>query len=144
MSHPSQPGDGQPEPQDGYEAERHLPRRHSPLPDLDETGGRREPDPQEFLEVQRSDDFTRLRSRFRRFAFPFTVAFLAWYFLYVLLSTYAVEFMSIRIIGYVNLGLLLGLAQFLTTFLLTWAYVHHANNNLDPMAEQLREQMEGH
>lgn len=144
MTDPSRSGDGQPGPQDGFEAERHLPRRHNPLPDLSDPHRRREPGSEEFMTVRRSEDFIRLRGRFRKFAFPLTAAFLTWYFAYVLLSTYATGFMSIRVIGYVNVGFLLGLLQFVTTFLLTWAYVRHANNNLDPLAEELRAQMEDH
>ena len=37
----------------------------------------------------------------------------------------------------------LGLAQFVTTFLITWLYVRHANRNLDPLAGQLRDELEG-
>ncbi|GAA4960433.1 hypothetical protein GCM10023238_29450 [Streptomyces heliomycini] len=34
--------------------------------------------------------------------------------------------MARPVAGAVNLGMLAGLGQFLTTFLLTWAYVRHA------------------
>nr|WP_240645846.1 DUF485 domain-containing protein [Georgenia sp. SYP-B2076] len=98
---------------------------------------------EEFIAVQKSAEFADLRSKFRRFAFPMTAAFLLWYFLYVLLSTYAEDFMSTRVIGYVNVGLLMGLAQFATTFLLTWAYIRHANRSLDPIAAKLRTDLEG-
>jgi uncharacterized membrane protein (DUF485 family) len=37
----------------------------------------------------------------------------------------------------------MGLAQFVTTFLITWLYVRHANRNLDPLAGQLRDELEG-
>ena len=105
-------------------------------------GGNRAAAPH-YEQVQKSEDFALLRGRFRRFAFPLTALFLIWYLLYVLLSTYAVGFMSIRVIGHVNVGLLLGLGQFLTTFLITGLYVRHANRKLDPLAEQLREEIEG-
>ena len=97
----------------------------------------------DFDRIQASDEFVELRRRFRTFAFPMTVAFVAWYFLYVLLSTYAVGFMSIPLIGYLNVGMVMGLAQFATTFGLTWLYVRHANRNLDPLAERLRDELEG-
>jgi uncharacterized membrane protein (DUF485 family) len=96
-----------------------------------------------FQEVQASAEFIELRSRFRRFAFPMTAAFLVWYFAYVLLSTYAESFMNIRVFGNVSLGILLGLLQFLTTFLITWLYIRHANKNLDPLAAKLRDKLEG-
>ncbi len=47
------------------------------------------PTPKQFQAVQKSEEFGRLRSSFRSFAIPMTVAFLVWYFAYVLLSTYA-------------------------------------------------------
>lgn len=72
-----------------------------------------------------------------------TVAFLVWYFAYVLLSTYAEGLMSTPVLGNLNLGLLLGISQFLMTFLITWLYIRHANRNLDPIAEKLRDQLEG-
>jgi uncharacterized membrane protein (DUF485 family) len=39
--------------------------------------------------VQQSPEFQALRSRLRRFIFPLTAAFLAWYLLYVVLASYA-------------------------------------------------------
>jgi uncharacterized membrane protein (DUF485 family) len=122
--------------------ERHLPAGHNPLPAL---GGDQQvgPSASAFQEVQASPEFAELRSRFRRFAFPMTAAFLIWYFAYVLLSTYAESFMNIRVFGNVSLGILLGLAQFATTFLITWLYIRHANKNLDPLAAALRDKLEG-
>ena len=101
------------------------------------------PTPEQFQAVQRSEDFGRLRSSFRSFAIPMTVAFLVWYFAYVLLSTYAEGLMSTPVLGNLNLGLLMGISQFLMTFLITWLYIRHANRNLDPIAEKLRDELEG-
>ncbi len=100
--------------------------------------------PEEYRQAQDSPEFTELRRRFRRFAFPMTVAFLAWYLLYVLLSTYAPDFMSTSVFGNVNLGILLGLAQFLSTFVITHLYVAHANRRTDPIADEMRERLESH
>jgi uncharacterized membrane protein (DUF485 family) len=72
------------------------------------------------------------------------VAFLVWYFLYVLLSTYAPSFMETKVFGNVNLGLLLGLGQFVTTFLITQLYVRHAARATDPIADDMRERLEHH
>lgn len=72
-----------------------------------------------------------------------TVAFLVWYFAYVLLSTYAEGLMSTPVLGNLNLGLLMGISQFLMTFLITWLYIRHANRNLDQIAEKLRDELEG-
>lgn len=89
-----------------------------------------------------SPEFTELRRRFRAFAFPMTAAFLGWYFLYVLLSTYAVDFMSTQVVGNINVGVVLGLGQFASTFLITWLYIRHADKNLDPIAAKIRDELE--
>jgi uncharacterized membrane protein (DUF485 family) len=100
--------------------------------------------PEEYRQAQDSPEFTELRRRFRSFAVPMTVAFLAWYLLYVLLSTYAHDFMATKVFGNVNIGILLGLGQFLTTFLITSLYVRHAGRSTDPIADEMRERLEAH
>ena len=100
--------------------------------------------PEEYRQAQESPEFTELRRRFRSFAVPMTVAFLAWYLLYVLLSTYAHDFMSTKVFGNVNIGILLGLAQFVTTFVITTLYVRHAARSTDPIADEMRERLEAH
>jgi uncharacterized membrane protein (DUF485 family) len=96
---------------------------------------RTEHDP--FVALQDSEEFGELRSRFRRFVFPMTGLFLAWYFLYVLLSVYASDFMSTKVFGNVNVGLLLGLGQFVSTFVITILYVRWADREFDPRAAAL-------
>jgi uncharacterized membrane protein (DUF485 family) len=100
--------------------------------------------PEEYREAQNSPEFTELRRRFRRFVVPMTVAFLAWYFLYVLLSTYAPSVMETEVFGNVNLGILLGLGQFVSTFVITTLYVRHAARSTDPIADEMRERLERH
>jgi uncharacterized membrane protein (DUF485 family) len=100
--------------------------------------------PEEYRQAQESPEFTELRRRFRSFAVPMTVAFLAWYLLYVLLSTYAHDFMATEVFGHVNIGILMGLGQFLTTFLITTLYVRHAARSTDPIADEMRERLEAH
>ena len=100
--------------------------------------------PEEYLAAQNSPEFVELKRRFRRFAFPMTAAFFSWYLLYVLLSTYASDFMATDVFGNVNVGLLLGLGQFLTTFVITHLYVAHANKRTDPIADEMRERLEHH
>jgi uncharacterized membrane protein (DUF485 family) len=100
--------------------------------------------PDEYRAAQNSPEFAELRRKFRSFAVPMTVAFLVWYLLYVLLSTYASDFMSTKVLGNVNVGLLLGLAQFATTFLITQLYVRHAGKSTDPIADEMRDRLESH
>lgn len=96
-----------------------------------------------YEEVQDSAEFADLRSRLRRFVFPMSAAFLIWYLAYVLLASYARDFMAIKVLGNINMGLVIGLLQFVTTFVITTVYVRYANKNLDPAAERLRKRIEG-
>jgi uncharacterized membrane protein (DUF485 family) len=72
-----------------------------------------------------------------------TAFFLVWYGLYVALGAFAHDFMAIRVFGNINVGLLIGLGQFLTTFVITGLYVRFANRELDPRAAAIREELEG-
>nr|WP_110797064.1 DUF485 domain-containing protein [Mycolicibacterium llatzerense] len=93
--------------------------------------------------MQASPEFQELRTRLRRFVFPMTAFFLLWYALYVALGAFAHDFMAIRVFGNINVGLLIGLGQFLTTFVITGLYVRFANRELDPRAAAIREELEG-
>ncbi|WP_329340720.1 DUF485 domain-containing protein [Streptomyces sp. NBC_00663] len=101
------------------------------------------PSTEEFTEVQQSAEFGELRRSYRNFAFPLTVAFIAWYLLYVLLSNYAGDFMGTKLFGNINVAFVFGIAQFLTTFLIAWWYSRHAAAKLDPKAEAIKSRMEG-
>jgi len=92
----------------------------------------------DFEKAQASEPFQRLKATQRSFVFPLGIAFLLWYFAYVLLADYAHEFMSTPVFGNINIGLLLGLAQFVTTFAITTWYVSHANRKVDPLADEIR------
>ena len=97
----------------------------------------------DYERVQRSAEFQALRRRFRRFVFPMTGLFLAWYLIYVLLAAYAPDFMSIRVVGNITVGLLFGLGQFVSTFVITMLYARWANTHQDPIADELRQRIEG-
>ncbi len=100
------------------------------------------PSTEEFVAVQESAEFGELRSSYRNFAFPLTVAFIVWYLLYVLLSNYAGGFMGTKLFGNINVAFVLGVAQFVTTFLIAWWYSRHAAAKLDPKAEAIKTRME--
>lgn len=95
-----------------------------------------------YLVVQRSPEFARLRKILRGFIFPMTVAFFAWYALYVVLSAYARDFMSTKLVGNINVALVFGLLQFASTFLIAWSYERFASRRLEPLADELRERVE--
>ena len=57
---------------------------------------------------------------------------------YVIASAYAHDFMSTRVFGVVNVGILLGLLQFVTTVALTLTYARYAKRRLDPQVSVVR------
>ena len=96
-----------------------------------------------YLALQSTSEFQELRRKFRRFVFPTTAFFLAWYFLYVLLSIFAPGFMGTKVFGNINIGLLFGLGQFVTTFAITIIYARWANSELDPLADAIGARLDG-
>lgn len=96
-----------------------------------------------YEEVQASPEFIELRRKFRGFTFPVTGLFLVWYFTYVLLAAFAPGFMSQKVTGNINIGLILGLLQFASTFAITMWYARWADRVFDPASDALRHHMEG-
>ena len=91
-----------------------------------------------YLAVQRSDEFAGLRRALRGFIFPMTVAFFLWYALYVILSAYARGFMGTKLFGNINVALVFGLLQFVSTFVIAWLYSRFADRKIDPVADRIR------
>ena len=102
-----------------------------------------QPEAQDWEAIQAEPQFQELRRRLRSFVFPVAGLFLAWYLLYVLLATYAPSFMAIKLLGNINVGLVFGLLQFVSTFAITALYVRYADRKLDPLASELRAEIEG-
>ncbi|GAA5126852.1 DUF485 domain-containing protein [Pseudonocardia adelaidensis] len=96
-----------------------------------------------YEQMQATPEFAELRRKLRAFVFPMSAAFLIWYLLYVLLASFAPAFMAIPVVGNINVGLVIGLLQFVTTFVITTLYVRYADRHLDPAAERIRQQIEG-
>lgn len=94
-------------------------------------------------QVQDSPEFAKLRHALRSFVFPVTIAFLVWYFTYVLCAAFARDFMNIKVFGVFTVGLLFGLLQFVTTFLIALFYARHMNSKFDAQADRLRDEIEG-
>jgi len=102
------------------------------------------PGPQtDWEKIQASPEFAGLRHRLRVFVFPMTALFLLWYLAYVLLADYAHGFMSTKLFGNITVGLVFGLLQFVSTFVITGLYVRYANRKLDPAADAIRAEIEG-
>ncbi|MFJ3622535.1 DUF485 domain-containing protein [Streptomyces iakyrus] len=108
------------------------------LPSARTEGGAEAATADVYLEVQRSAAFQEVRRRYRKFVVPASVAFFAWYVGYVVTATTAPELMARPVAGAVNVAMVAGLGQFLSTFLLTWAYTRHARLRRDRAALELR------
>jgi uncharacterized membrane protein (DUF485 family) len=91
-----------------------------------------------YLAVEQTPEFANLRKALRSFVFPMTAAFFLWYALYVILSAYARDFMGTKVVGNVNVALVFGLLQFVSTFVIAWLYARYASRKLDPLADHLR------
>lgn len=100
-------------------------------------------DPTPYQQMQRSPEFKALRGRWRRYVFTMSGLFLAWFLVYVLLAAFAPAVVNTRL-GETNMtvGLVLGLLQFVSTFVIAVAYARYAEKNLDPTAAELRARVE--
>lgn len=103
--------------------------------------GRRQPTAEEFVAMQSSAEFQELRKKFRSFVFPVAIAAFIWYLFYVVVATFMPDAMAQPFLG-LNVGLWLGLAQFITTFVITYIYIVYANKNLEPRQAAIRKAME--
>ena len=99
--------------------------------------------PEAYSRMDADPRFVDLRRRFRNFVFPTTVAFLTWYLLYVVLSAFGRSFMDAKVVGHLNVAFFFGLSQFVTTFLIAWAYSRFADKRIDPVARELRRELHG-
>ena len=95
-----------------------------------------------YTAIAAEPEFAELRRRYRRFAFPATIAFMVWYVTYVVFNNWARDFMNIPVVGNINIAVVFGLLQFLSTFVIAFLYARHANRALDPLATRLRERYE--
>ncbi len=50
--------------------------------------------------------------------------------------------MSTKLVGNINVALVFGLLQFVSTFAIAWWYARKANRDFDPIADALRHEYE--
>lgn len=91
-----------------------------------------------FAAIHASPEFRALKRRLRRFVFPMFFLFFSWLMTFVLLAAYAPEFMSRKVLGSINVGLVLGLSEFVTTMVFTVAYGSFMKRNIDPQVAKIR------
>ena len=53
------------------------------------------------------------------------------------MSNWATGFMDTKIVGNINVALVFGLLQFVSTFAIAYVYSKHASKELDPVARRL-------
>nr|WP_312897521.1 DUF485 domain-containing protein [Kitasatospora kifunensis] len=91
-----------------------------------------------YREVQQSEAFQEIRRNYRTFVFPATAVFLGWYLFYVTAQAAAPDLMRTPVVGPFSIAWLLGLLQFVSTFLITWLYARNARTKRDRAALGLR------
>ncbi|MGH3458258.1 DUF485 domain-containing protein [Aeromicrobium sp.] len=97
---------------------------------------------EEYQRIHATDDFKQLKRSYLGFVVPMTVAFMSWYLLYVFASNWAGDFMGIKVYGNINVALIFGLLQFVSTFGIAIAYARYSARRVDPIADRLRDQYE--
>jgi uncharacterized membrane protein (DUF485 family) len=108
--------------------------------------GYEEHDPREhqsYDQLRATPEFTELRRRYALFVVPATLVFIVWYFLYVVLSNWAPGFMGTQVVGNINVALIFGLLQFVTTFGIAWLYARYMTRAVDPLARDLEARFNG-
>lgn len=95
-----------------------------------------------YQRIRASDEFVELRRSYRGFVIPMTVAFMAWYFLYVFMCMWAGDFMGQKVFGNINVALISGLLQFVSTFAIALLYSRHSDHVLDPLSDKLKHEFD--
>src|SRR5271166_5149343 len=91
--------------------------------------------------IAESQDFKDLMATKRIFIIPAFIFFVVYYFALPVLVGYAPQFMSIKVIGNVNLAYLFALSQFFVAWLIAGLYVRAAND-FDQLAKDIVEKAE--
>ena len=103
------------------------------------TGGLEQHPQIDWAAAERSPEFQELVKKRRGFVIPATIFFLAWYFLFIVLSGYAEDFMGEKVWKGLTVGYLFALSQFVMTWVLAALYVKRADRVFDPLAKRAAE-----
>ncbi|HZZ52154.1 MAG TPA: DUF485 domain-containing protein [Pseudonocardia sp.] len=126
----------------GPNARHNGPNRYRPAP-AEPLFTRPTDDGQNLVGLRNEPVFTSLRSKQRRFIFPVSLLFMAWYMTFVLLAAYAHDFMSRPVLGLINMGMVLGLLQFVSSVVIMLAYCRYAKRVIDPATKRVQDHWEG-
>lgn len=88
-------------------------------------------------DVEQSEAFRELVMRRRRYVVPFTALALGWWAVFVLLVSYAHDFMGSSIYEGFTVAYALGLSQFLVVWLVTWGYLRTSTRVLVPLEQRV-------
>src|SRR5450755_392857 len=93
-------------------------------------------------EIAESKPFQDLMATKKIFIVPAFIFFVVYYFALPVLVGYAPQFMSIKVIGVVNIAYLFALSQFFVAWIIAGLYVKAAND-FDRLAKDIVENAEG-
>ncbi len=93
----------------------------------------------DWLAAEQSAEFRELTAKRRAFVVPGTVFYLVVFFSFILLSSYAKEFMGTQIVSGFTWGYLLALVNILMTFVLCGMYISRASRVFDPLSVRAAE-----
>lgn len=106
-------------------------------------GGGTEPVRNEaYIAMHGDPRFLELKKRLYTFIFPVSLAFMAWYLLYVLMSAFGRGVMGVVLFGSVNVALVFGVLQFVSTFAIAILYTGYARRRFDSRAIELRDELQ--
>lgn len=109
----------------------------------DTNGGGDEPTRDSAYVAMHSDPrFVQLKRNLFAFVVPAGLAFMAWYVLYVLMSAFGRGVMGTVLFGNVNVALVFGALQFVSTFGIAVLYTRYARKRLDTTAIELRDELQ--
>ena len=91
--------------------------------------------------VGKDPEMVELENRHRRFVWPITVFFLAYYLALPILAGTAPDLMGTKVFGEFTFGYLFALSEFLMAFVVAWVYARWAARRMDPLATDLREKL---
>jgi uncharacterized membrane protein (DUF485 family) len=97
----------------------------------------------EWDRIAETREFKDLMATKKVFVIPAFVFFVVYYFLLPVLVGYAPRFMSIKVLGEVNLAYLFALSQFFMAWGIAWLYVKAAGD-FDNLAQDIIEKAEKH
>ena len=92
-------------------------------------------------EIERNPKFIELVQTRKSLGWTLSIVTLVIYFGYILLVAFAPNLLGAKIgVGVMTLGLPIGLAVIIATFLLVWYYVKKANATYDDLTRQIVEE----